>query len=1116
MSIQQPSVPTSQPQKDNWQSPSWYNALSLAERAAFYQAAIYPPSPEKSAAGERAARRLREWQAQRPFEQGTLFADRLAQDSLSEEAFLRLLAEPVSDLRDAYLRTSSPPAWLKTLQEAFEEDGRDEDEYAWFSTDASLAPYLKPLLPLLKHGLRRLNASFLSLQQRYTMLPFEPQRVVQLLFPALSEQFLARLSKTFVLEMHIARLQGELQGETSEERFRDFIQQISQRGRVLSLLEEYAVLARQIVLALDQWVAYTQEFVEHFCADWPQIRATFFPEQDPGTLTEIQSGAGDAHRQGRSVLILTFQTGLRLLYKPRSLAVDIHFQDLLTWLNQQGVQPPFRTIALLDRGSYGWSEFVHAQDCTTEEEIGRFFERQGNYLALLYACNAIDMHVENVIAAGEHPVLVDLEALFHPQIGGSDPTQPFQLGLRSIDNSVFRIGLLPCRIWSSKDASGVDLSGMGGQEGQMTPFDVPRWEGAGTDQMHLTRQRVEIPVSQNRPKLNGEDVDILAYSAQLLRGFTTMYRLLQERREQLIAEVLPRFAQDEVRLLFRQSSRYAHLLRESFHPELLQDALRRDRFFDQLWREVEVQPYLARVISAERHDLLRGDIPFFKTSPESRTIFTSDDGPLGTFCEMSSLDLVRQRLRLLDEQDLARQCWIIEAALSTLLVGPERVTGKVLEVKSTQRPARAQNLREAACAVGDRLATLALRNAHGASWLGVSAIGDNTWSLLPTDTDLYNGTSGIALFLGYLGLLTGEARYMEIAKLSLDAVRAQTEQQKKQIRTASLGAFNGLGSAIYLLMHMSILLRDPALLEEAETLAGLLPILIEKDESLDIVSGVAGCILNLLSLHALRPTEQTLKIACLCGDHLLATAQRMDQGVAWQTITEEKPLGGFAHGTAGIALSLLKLAHASGEQRYRQTALDALAYDRSLYLPAEQNWADLRTFAAQLSRARRAKQAASAQPESQTTMVAWCHGAVGIGLGRVAGLPYLDDTLARQEIEAALSTAFTQGLKDNHSLCHGAFGSLDLLLQAVKTLNEPRHRELLAEATAMVLESIHACGWVAGVPLGVETPGLMTGLAGIGYELLRLAEPEKVPSVLLLEAPPECLAAVDRSEYPVA
>jgi hypothetical protein len=35
----------------------------------------------------------------------------------------------------------------------------------------------------------------------------------------------------------------------------------------------------------------------------------------------------------------------------------------------------------------------------------------------------------------------------------------------------------------------------------------------------------------------------------------------------------------------------------------------------------------------------------------------------------------------------------------------------------------------------------------------------------------------------------------------------------------------------------------------------------------------------------------------------------------------------------------------------------------------------------------------------------------------------------------------------------------------------------------------------------VETPGLMIGLAGIGYGLLRLARPNDVPSVLQLAAP---------------
>lgn len=45
-------------------------------------------------------------------------------------------------------------------------------------------------------------------------------------------------------------------------------------------------------------------------------------------------------------------------------------------------------------------------------------------------------------------------------------------------------------------------------------------------------------------------------------------------------------------------------------------------------------------------------------------------------------------------------------------------------------------------------------------------------------------------------------------------------------------------------------------------------------------------------------------------------------------------------------------------------------------------------------------------------------------------------------------------------------------------------------------------GWLCGIPLGVESPRLMPGLAGIGYQLLSLAEPEFVPSLLTLEPPP--------------
>ncbi|MBV8200018.1 MAG: type 2 lantipeptide synthetase LanM, partial [Acidobacteria bacterium] len=105
------------------------------------------------------------------------------------------------------------------------------------------------------------------------------------------------------------------------------------------------------------------------------------------------------------------------------------------------------------------------------------------------------------------------------------------------------------------------------------------------------------------------------------------------------------------------------------------------------------------------------------------------------------------------------------------------------------------------------------------------------------------------------------------------------------------------------------------------------------------------------------------------------------------------------------------------------------------------------------------------------------------------------------EVAVAVEDTLAHGFGRDHSLCHGDLGSLDFLCSAARRLGD---RELLARTgrlTAGVLGSIAAGGWRFGVASGAEPPGMMVGIAGIGYGLLRLAFPERVPSVLLLELP---------------
>jgi type 2 lantibiotic biosynthesis protein LanM len=747
---------------------------------------------------------------------------------------------------------------------------------------------------------------------------------------------------------------------------------------------------------------------------------------------------------------------------------------------------------MIDSGTHGWSEFVAAKGCESPQELVRFYERQGGYLALLYVLEAVDFHFENLIASGEHPVLVDLESLFHPRIvqpelGNADP-----LAADVIDHSVVRVGLLPNRIWSDGEQQGIDLSGLGAVAGQLTPEAVPYWEGRGTDEMHIAHKRAVVGGALNRPTLGGGEINALDYAEAIVAGFTVIYRLLLERRDELLSEdgPLARFADDQVRVLLRPTRTYGELLQGSFHPDFLSDALERDRYFDQLWVGVEADPHLARVVSAERAALHGGDIPMFTTLPGSRDLWPCSGKPLQDFFEQSGMTLVRRRLELIGERDLAQQLWFIRASLTTLSVGAKESNYRQTEKhREADRDADPDRLITAARSVGDQLEALALRAGDEATWIGLTPSRESSWSLAPLGLDTYSGLPGVALFLGHLGALTGDERYRSSAQAALRAVRRKAKQEESTM--TSIGGFTGWGGIIYTFAHLGALWNQPELFDEAKAMVKFLPDLIKRDEEFDIMGGAAGCIAGLLSLYRCAPSLDVLAAAVMCGDRLLECARPVGSSVGWASRTAPSAmLTGFSHGAAGIAWSLLELSALTGEARFRETAVKAMDYERSVFSSSEGNWPDLREA-----------EGADGKPDGDRFMVAWCHGAPGIGLARLRSLRHLDDDKIRAEVEAALTTTLDRGFGRNHSLCHGDLGNLDLILEANEQLSDARLSSHLNRLATTILDSISENGWICGTPQGVESPGLMAGLAGIGYELLRLAEPARVPSVLAL-APP--------------
>ena len=485
----------------------------------------------------------------------------------------------------------------------------------------------------------------------------------------------------------------------------------------------------------------------------------------------------------------------------------------------------------------------------------------------------------------------------------------------------------------------------------------------------------------------------------------------------------------------------------------------------------------------------RGDIPLFKTTPRSRHLWSGADEEIGEFFDESGLDLAQRRFNSLSDEDLAQQLWFIQASLATQPTSAGRPPRIALSRREAEQPLDRRRLLDAACALGDRLEARALRGDNDAIWIGLTAVHDRYASLKPLGLDLYDGLPGVTLFLAYLSAITGVDRYRSLADDALVTMQRYITESKPFL--SSTGGFAGWGGVIYALSHLGVVMKRPELFSEAGDIVSMLPPLIENDRMLDFIGGAAGGIHGLLALQNCAPSHQTLDAAGLCGERLLATARPQDRGIGWVTPAASRPLTGFSHGAAGYTVALLELAAATGDNRFRRAAMDSLEYERSQFSLEKQNWLDLRDPIGSGDRVQ-------AAPD---VLTAWCHGAMGIGLARIHCIRHLDDDTIHEEIRVAIETTLKDGFGMNHSLCHGDCGSLELLLAASRTPLGTTSIPHLNRLAAILLEDIEKGGWICGHQISVESPGLMTGLAGIGYTMLRLAEPDAVPSVLTL-APP--------------
>lgn len=1012
--------------------------------------------------------------------------------------------------RDAPTSGATLPLWAQTMLEVMTEAKAARERIAKYPSPVPFAMLYQPMVAVARRRLlRRLEldstdalvsgpSSWMS-TEAYQQLEMQlSRRLLSRTGRALLEDFDRSVGFGAALIRRVERA-AEPGAEEGNTRYAAWVDG-HLRGGLTQIFTTYPLVGRHIAVLVDQWVDTTTEFLGRLSRDRAAIAAIIGGCPSLGRIEGLSVGLSDPHDNGRTVSIVRFENGARIVYKPHDLELEAAHSAFAEWCNARS-DLDLRAPRVVTKEGYGWVEHVEHRHCSDRSAGALFYRRVGARLCIAYLLGGTDYHSENLISTGADLVPIDNETILYPE-----PVAMSEQWHAPTFDSVLSTGMLP--VWSgSADGSAQDVSGISG--GTVTPAVQMTWTGVGTDAIDLIEITPQSYQHDNGLHLaDGRRLAPVDYLEAIDDGFHECYRIVLDEREEVLGSngPLSKFAGHLSRFVFRPTRIYDKLLGLSAAPGLLRSGLAWSLEFEQLayaYCLASERPSTWPVFLEELAALHRFDVPRFVAKTDERTLQLADGSSVYGL-RRSGLTRTRTRIEAMSGSDLRRQSEVVRAAfLSQNVGGAELAQATVITSAAGDNSAEEADKMPAltadealveARALGDLLETLAIHSDEQVGWLGLHLDKQQErFSIAPIGSGLFDGCGGVLVFLATLDAVEGRQRYRELiargAATISEPVRLHGDSRvvANDELPRQLGGSDGLGSLIYCLVRLAELSGDSRLLDHAETAArAIRPRDIEADDCFDILAGCAGALLGLLSLHERRPSRWVAARARACGQHLLHHRVRYRGSPrAWQPGFADRPLTGFSHGAAGISYALLRLFELTGEVEFRDAAREGQAFERSVFCGSTGNWPDLRP----------------GRGEGHFRQ-AWCVGGPGVALARLGGLAIDDTPEARAEIEAGLRVTRNATMLDVDHVCCGNFGRISVLLEAAASLGDAGAAVAAASRARWALTRAAERGsfqlqWYVRAGNSFRNPGFFQGLAGIGYQLLRIARPDAVRSVLL-------------------
>lgn len=861
------------------------------------------------------------------------------------------------------------------------------------------------------------------------------------------------LTKSLVLEINIARVLGKLEGNSSEDRFNFYIENfVKDKNELLKFYREYIVITKIITLRTKLLTNFFIELLKNFKKDYSELKAIFFNGQN-FKLRNIVMGAGDKHNGGKSVAKFTFNNGIILMYKPKSLEVSKQFYSLLGWFNNRNEKFNFYRYKIVSKDNYGWEEFIQHEDCKELDDVKEFYYSYGALIAIIYILEGRDFHYENIIAHNKYPVLIDTETLFHGTLTLTNSNNIYRKVQNEYSSSVLGTGLLPVYLYRSEDNKGLDISGISGDR-QKLPFEHSKLVNINSDEIHFEKYNGYLQEKENQPKLNGHKVNLKDYIFDIKEGYSDAMQIIQNHKKIFISEggFIDNFKNAKVRIVVRGTQNYARLISTLYHPDYTRNHIYKDKILLSLWKYPTKN---INIIKSEYDDIIIGDIPFFTNKLGTTDLIDSRGNTLSNALEQDTLTKVKENIKKLNLHKINEQKNIMLSSFVNITdYNPKNKLILNEKIKSFEKP---DSYLTEAIAIGEKICNLAVSDNSFAVWLGLSLNNSMKWEHTALPVDHYEGISGILYFLIHLEKVSPSNKLRQIIQKGINSIQDIIEKNTSD--DIVLSSYYGQTSCLQSLLIGRDYVSDCVRIDK--TINTLLNRALKNEEYInsDFISGKSG-LLNTLLNESINLSQ--------FKDSYFKVLNKLATDVVKGTSSFDDFDFSFSHGISGISLSLIRVGKFLNNNVYTN-----LGYQMK----------------------RKIDQKFLSLSEHDYKNIKWCNGLTGLGTY------YLEEsTISLNSDSLKYSSEIKEAILEadefnDYSICHGALGVVDFLLNFQKKYYDPRVDQKIKTILGNIIEKYKRGDFISGTASGIESYGLFLGLSGVGYQLLRYDN--DFPSILI-------------------